>query len=561
MRQRVILPVFWAIATALLLATPASAQVPAAAAPADSRGEVALLLQRGDQLEKQRSWGEALSLYENAVRQCPHDTALRQRFDNARLHYDLVRRYADRSFRDMLARMPFDESLALYARVLEAIETHHVTAPRWDAITDGGARGLWMALDEPAFVERNVPWQNWQAIAAFRRDLSGADARPNVPTRDAARQQVARIAEWARQRLGIAPAAVVLEYICGAANSLDPYSAFLTPGQLNETYSRIDGNYVGLGVKLETVGSRLVVASVVSRSPADEAGIRTGDQISAVDGRSTDTLPPEQAADLLLGPDGSTTVVTLAAAGQGPRDVQVRRRVIDVPSIERVAIADQRYSIGYLKISCFQKTTPAELDAALWQLHRQGMKSLMIDVRGNPGGQLLSAVEVADRFVDRGLIVSIRGRIAGETGDYPAREHGKWRIPLVVMVDQDSASAAEIFAGAIRDHGRGTLVGVRSFGKGSVQNIMALDGWTAGIRLTTATIYLPNGQPYNGIGIDPDVVIPAANDHLAAKPIVGQPSSVAEVSDAAATDVMFAGAIQVARSQAAKVSLAPMIRR
>ena len=135
------------------------------------------------------------------------------------------------------------------------------------------------------------------------------------------------------------------------------------------------------------------------------------------------------------------------------------------------------------------------------------MKSLMIDVRGNPGGLLVSAVEVVDRFVDRGVIVSTRGRSAQEDFTYSAHEQGKWRMPLVVIIDQDSASAAEIFAGAIRDHHRGTIVGVRSFGKGSVQGIFPLDESNAGVRLTTAKFYSPNGQPYSRVGVEPDIAV------------------------------------------------------
>ena len=133
------------------------------------------------------------------------------------------------------------------------------------------------------------------------------------------------------------------------------------------------------------------------------------------------------------------------------------------------------------------------------------MKSLVIDVRGNPGGLLVSAVEVADRFVDRGVIVSTRGRSAQEDFTYSAHEQGKWQMPLVVIIDQDSASAAEIFAGAIRDHHRGTIVGVRSFGKGSVQGIFPLDESNAGVRLTTAKFYSPNGRPYSRVGVEPDI--------------------------------------------------------
>jgi carboxyl-terminal processing protease len=214
----------------------------------------------------------------------------------------------------------------------------------------------------------------------------------------------------------------------------------------------------------------------------------------------------------------------VAAPGQSQRQVNVRRRRVEVPSIDQVHIVDSQNGIGYFKLTCFQKTTARDLDTALWKLHRDGMRSLVLDLRGNPGGLLTAAVELVDKFVERGTIVSTRGRIAQEDITYSAHDQGKWRMPLVVLIDQDSASAAEIFAGAIRDHHRGTIVGVRSFGKGSVQGIFPLDESNAGMRLTTAKFYSPNGKPYSGIGVEPDVRVQNVSDRdrVVAKPIDGQ---------------------------------------
>jgi len=284
----------------------------------------------------------------------------------------------------------------------------------------------------------------------------------------------------------------------------------------------------------------LAIIRVIGGSPAEEAGVRPGDRILAVDGQATASLSTEQAANMLQGPEGSVVVVTLAAPGGQPRQVSVRRRVVEVPSVDRVGLIDRQYGVGYLRLACFQKTTARDLDAALWKLHNEGMRSLVIDVRGNPGGLLVSAVEAVDRFVERGVIVSTRGRSAQEDYTYSAHEQGKWRMPLVVLVDQDSASAAEIFAGAIRDHRRGTIVGTRSFGKGSVQGIFPLDASNAGMRLTTAKFYSPSGRPYSGVGVEPDVPVQRdANRHLAAKPIEGQLP--------AAEDAALGVALQTAR--------------
>ena len=151
--------------------------------------------------------------------------------------------------------------------------------------------------------------------------------------------------------------------------------------------------------------------------------------------------------------------------------------------------------MAYVRIPAFQKTTAADLEDALWDLHRQGMRSLIIDLRGNPGGLLTASVEVADKFIADGGIVSTRGRSEQENFNYRAHRPGTWRVPLVVLIDGDSASASEIFAGAIKDSGRGKIVGTRSYGKGSVQGIFPLGTNGAGARLTTATLLLPARPP------------------------------------------------------------------
>jgi carboxyl-terminal processing protease len=188
-----------------------------------------------------------------------------------------------------------------------------------------------------------------------------------------------------------------------------------------------------------------------------------------------------------------------------PRTLSIRRAHVEVPSLEDVKILEPETGVAYMRIPAFQKTTTRDLDAALWDLHRQGMRSLILDLRGNPGGLLTSSVEVADKFIANGPIVSTRGRSEQENFNYQAHRAGTWRVPLVVLIDGNSASAAEIFAGAIKDSGRGKIIGSRSFGKGSVQGIFPLGYAGAGARLTTAKFYSPHGHPISNIGISPDI--------------------------------------------------------
>jgi carboxyl-terminal processing protease len=525
----------WFAAASFCYLASAGAQLPTTITISDPRGDVANLLRDGEQFERQRRWGEAVAHYEDAVRQYPNNTELQQRFDAARFHFDLDRRYNDRSFCESVLRMSTERALELYAQVLLKIESHYVETPHWKELVAHGTNHLSIAMNEATFVGRNAAQVDRAAIDAFRRELWNIFSSRTLSSRADARDTVAFIARLAQERLDINPAAVILEYLCGATSALDPYSTYLTPDQLNEVYAQIEGNFVGLGVELKAQQGGLVIIRVISGSPAEEAGIRPQDRILAIDRQSTQDLTTEQAANLLQGVDGSVVSLTLAAPGQEPRQAAVRRRRVEVPSVDQVRIADLQYGIGYLKLTCFQKTTARDLDAALWKLHRDGMKSLVVDVRGNPGGLLVSAVEVVDRFVERGVIVSTRGRSAQEDFTYSAHEQGKWRMPLVVLIDQDSASAAEIFAGAIRDHHRGTIVGVRSFGKGSVQGIFPLDNSNAGVRLTTAKFYSPNGRAYSRVGVEPDIMV-----RVAAKPIDGKLP--------AGDDAMLTAALQTARA-------------
>ncbi len=479
------------------------------------------VLRQGHQLELDRRWGEAMAYYEDAIRQHPAESSLHRRFDFTRLHFDLARRYNDRSFRDLLDRLSTDEALGIYTEVLLKVQSHYVEAPNWKNLVERGMNDLDVALGESVFLESCRAPVDSRSLDGLRQELRRTLGPQVIQNRNDAREAAVAAANVVYQWLGLAPVRVVLEFACGAANTLDPYSTYLTPNQLAEVYAQIEGNFVGLGVELKGQADTLVILRVIPRSPAERGGIRAGDRIVAVDGRLTHDLSTDRAANLLQGPAGSLVQLTLLDAEGRTRTVTVRRERVEVPSVDEVQIVDRSQGTGYLKLTCFQKTTAQDLDAALWSLHQAGMRSLIMDLRGNPGGLLVASVEVADRFLDQGIVVSTRGRNLQEDLTYSAHEAGTWRMPLVVLIDKDSASAAEIFAGAIRDHHRGTIVGGRSYGKGSVQGIFPLNGNGAGVRLTTAKFYSPLGRPYNGVGVNPDISV-----HQVAKPVATGPSLV-----------------------------------
>ncbi|MEX2142502.1 MAG: S41 family peptidase [Pirellulales bacterium] len=520
--------------------------------------ELETVLSEGRTLETQNRWSEAVSLYEEASRKTPGQPALEERLDLAKLHYDIARRYADSTFRKNLVTLSDSEALDLYSQVMTRVSTHYVQPPDWKQLVDRGTLGLSVALYETPFVETNLVNVDADRLALFRRQLQQAAANRQISNRNEARDTVAQIARLAQSQLDVRPAAVVFEYLCAALAGLDEYSTFLTAGQLADIYSQIDGNFVGLGIELKAQDNALLIMNVIPGSPADKAGIKRGDRLTGVSGRTTQDLNTDQAAELLQGEVGTSVEVMAVTGDAAPRALVIRRDHVEVPSIESDRLIDAQSGVAYLKLTCFQKTTTGDLDAALWKLYRQGMKSLIIDLRGNPGGLLTSSVEVADKFLEQGSIVSTRGRSPNEDFNYTAHRAGTWRVPLVVLIDGESASASEIFAGAIRDHRRGTVVGVRSYGKGSVQGIFPLTIGGTGVRLTTAKFYSPTGRPYSRVGVEPDVLVRAAEKPITRlSPVAGSELSLVHdaalgIAEESKEDAILEAGLQVARQQLAR---------
>lgn len=495
------------------------------------------VLLEGRQLEKDGRWGEALSHYEEAARRYPKNNQLKQRVSLTRIQFDLDRRYADRSYVGGLRQLSEQQAMDLFAEVILKIQSHYVHSPDWNDLLRRGTQDLEIALKDQDFISVNRIQASPEKLQQVPHQIRNVLNDRRLTDRHHAQEMVRWIARYTSRQLGVPTTPIILEYMCGATNSLDTYSTYLTGDQLDDVYSQIEGNFVGLGIELKADDGSLLIADVIAKGPAEAAGIRPGDRIVAVDGISTRDITTDRAADMLKGEQGTTVEVSILSPETDPRTLSVRRDRVEVPSVEEVKIVDAATGVAYFRISSFQKTTSRDVDAALWKLHRDGMRSLVIDVRGNPGGLLTEAVEVADRFVVDGTIVATHGRSPRENYDYKAHRVGTWRVPLVVLIDSDSASASEIFAGAIRDHQRGTVVGIRSYGKGSVQGIFPLRSIKGGVRLTTAKFFSPSGQAISLRGVTPDVVIQST-----AKPVDGA------VLDQDQDDPVMNAGIKVARN-------------
>jgi carboxyl-terminal processing protease len=496
---------------------------PAAGMPnAEANTAISRVLDSGHTLEMGGHWADALTKYEEALHEYPEDHALQGRFDVARLHYSLEQRYDDRSFREALKTLNTQQSVELYTDLMGKIDAHYYTDPPYQAMTQRGAAAMDIALADESFLRNQGIRVRGQQVEQLRAEILQLPGRYKIASARDAVAVASQVARLANQRIGMSETATMLEFTSASAGGLDHYSSFLTADQLRDIYSQIEGNFVGLGVELKADQGDLQIVHVIPHSPAEQSGIHDGDRITAVDGTATKSLSTDEAASMLTGAEGSMVRVQVNSPNQAPREVAVRRASVEVPSLENVKILDPNsplahgaQGVAYVKIPAFQKTTATDLEQALWDLHGKGMRSLIIDLRGNPGGLLTAAVEIADKFIADGGIVSTKGRSEQENFSYRAHRPGTWRVPLVVMIDGDSASASEIFAGAIKDSGRGKIVGSRSYGKGSVQGIFPLGKSGAGARLTTAKFYSPSGRAIANVGVTPDIDVRRAGDtHL-----------------------------------------------
>lgn len=462
--------------------------------------------QQGEIFESQKQWGEALALYQNALKADPDDQMLQLKRAFARIHFDLDRRYADTSFIKTIKSTDANTSMNVYAEVLLKIQSYYVDEPNWANIVNFGLTSLKVAMQSEGFRQINLPAVSKEAALGIYLEAEQRLSNVAVRTRNDAFTVAQKTASFLNQQCGMSSQSVMYEFVCGAISALDPYSAFMSSNQYSETMSQIEGNFVGLGVELRTQADYLEIVSVISNGPAGMGGIVRGDRIVAVDNQLVSDIGSNRAADMMRGLEGSYILISLDR-GNGIQTLRLERRRVDIPSVDQVAIVEKVSGVGYIKLTNFQKTTASDFDTALWKLHAQGMRSLIVDVRGNPGGLLSASVEVADRFVRKGVIVSTKGRNPMEDFVHKANLTGTWDVPLVVLVDENSASASEIFAAAISDNKRGTIVGNQSYGKGSVQGIFPLNVSGGGVRLTTAKFYSPTGQAISRVGVKADVVI------------------------------------------------------
>ena len=348
--------------------------------------------------------------------------------------------------------------------------------------------------------------KNYRAFTSQETAVSG-DGREEVVTSDTTRKMMA-IEDVIHQYYLEDTDTAALEngIYSGMINSLgDPYSAYYSAEELKEMEQDVEGIYFGIGayVGIDTAANLPVISGVIEGTPAQEADLRDGDIIYMVDGTSTQGMDTNDVVTLIRGEEGTTVHLTLIRDGESDYvEVDVMRRKVESPTVNHEMLSDE---IAYIQITEFDQVTVDQFTEALAVCKGSGMKGLVLDLRSNPGGSLSAVCEIARKILPKGIIVYTEDKY-GQKEELTCDGTNELQVPMVVLVNDYSASASEILAGAIQDYEKGILMGTQTFGKGIVQRVITLSDGSA-VKLTISNYFTPNGNNIHGVGIEPDEVI------------------------------------------------------
>lgn len=304
---------------------------------------------------------------------------------------------------------------------------------------------------------------------------------------------------------------LMIDAIHGMLNGLDPYSNYLPPRNYKNLKISTSGKFGGLGIEIVRKDGLIKIISPIENTPAERAGIKAGDYIIKIDGRTVQDMQTDEAIDMMRGEIGTDVTVTIAREGQPPFDLTITRGEVKIASVKKTLLEEEQ--IGYIRIAQFQSKTAQSVRqhvADLIQLNGGKLKGFIVDLRNNPGGVLNAAVGVSDVFLNMGaIVVTTRGRRQDSYSEFKTKSGDiTGGVPLVVLINNGSASASEIVSGALQDHKRAKLVGTKSFGKASVQTLQQLNYKGSALKLTTAQYYTPSGRAIHDAGIEPDIEVP-----------------------------------------------------
>jgi len=489
-------------------------------ASAMSEKEVREKFERARQLQQQGQWEIACEIYGHLLRQNDPGLGIREHYHEALRRTWQIRRHKDDSYNKEVLSIEFGQALRLAGVVNQTMLDGSVEKKKVDPskVFRKGLDELDKFLSDPAFVSRYVPQSKQAFVGEFRAMLRKTWGNTAGLTRKKALEQICDIAMAAEWHLGMNPTVVTMEFACGACYAADEYTAYLTPAQFRElvaSLAQTESENIGLFLRIRD--TRIVVFGVAMDSPA--AGlINVGDEIVSVDKEPVTNLPLRDVKRRFDGAAGTAVEVEYLPAGEKMTKVARLQRRAPTASVfaEMLFTTEKRQTdIGYIKITGFAEGTAQDVDTAMAELlssEMQPMKRLIVDLRQNNGGVFQSAIDTAHRFLPTGVITTVVHQDSKKSVTHNAKNPNAWTMPLIVLVDGDTASAAEVLAGALKENDRAFLIGQTTYGKGCTQRILELPNATGGVptggmKLTVSRFFSPKGNAYTGRGVIPHLFI------------------------------------------------------
>ncbi len=485
---------------------------------AQTPGQIRTLIQQAEEFESQRKWEEARQIYEVVLGKADPSLKIRERYHRAVRRCWQARRHNDPSYRKEVLSVDYGQALRLHHAITKSLLDESLDKQKLNPtkLFNKGLEELDAALSDPLFLDQHVPADKRGLVPEFRTQVRKTWGNKGEMSRKEAAKQIGEIAMAAEFYLNLNPTVVTMELACGSCYAIDEYTVYLTPNQLSELAQNLTRTEaVGVGLALTIRDNLIVIHRIVPDGPADRSDdpIQVNDEIISVNKKAVVDLPLHAVRALLEGPTGSLVEIELLTPGAAMgRSVMLSRQRPQSVDLVWGSLMAPHAAIGVIKLGQFTDATPADVDEAIARLSERGSKAMILDLRGNGGGIFESAIDTAGRFLSTGIVTSTLNQDTKQSKVFHAKNPKALTIPLVVLVDGDTASAAEVLAGALKDNNRAILIGQTTFGKGCTQRVLrlpnALGGVpTGGMKLTVERFFSPKGVAYSGRGIVPHFLV------------------------------------------------------
>lgn len=499
----------------------ASPAVPSVEVPADIQQnrnsrieeEISAIIDECVSYEKAGQWETALQQYSTAIRRFPGSRMLQSQYTRAKVLFDIQKRFETDWYLNAARQYDPARLRTFVQNFWNIVMTNYVQSFSEAEIFYRETRCMDIALGNAMFRSKVLPNADARQIETFREELRQFVRDSVVVSGNDLTRSTLEIGRRFQERFGQNASLIVLEGLFDCVTSLDFYSEVLLPSQYNDVLASVSGSMVGLGITIKTENDKTEIIGIVPNSPAAHSDLCCGDQIIAIDDESVVGFSNRQVSARLEGTAGSSVALRVQAENDLPREIVLIRKPFTMSSVDHAMILPNSEGIGYFRLNGFQQNSVSEIRQTLNQLKNQGMTSLIIDLRGNGGGTVESALAISELFLDEGNMLLVQS--VGSQMIHRAHPDSEWNeIPLALLIDGESASASEIFAGAIQGLQRGVLIGKRSFGKGLIQTLYSIPESPFKVKLTTSEFYGPAGNGYNYVGIRPNYEV-----HETGKPI------------------------------------------